>query len=247
MDALYALASEAQAARDRGRRARDRLVVEGQDDRQLRRHLRVELPSQQEHHDDRRRRAGGQRRARGARPSRCCASTASAACPTARATSGDAGGKFNLPDVNAAVGLRQLAQLHGVQRQAARARRALLRALSHRSAVRAAASRLPAATRPATAGTCSRRCCRCPTLASHAPGLSRSDGGARHRHRRLVRGGAPCDSVPALRLSSRRPAAHRAHRRHDRDPAAVPDDDGRRRRPRVRRVRGDPGRASQVR
>ena len=71
-----------------------------------------------------------------------------------------AGGKFNLPDVNAAIGLRQLAQLGRVQREAARARRALLRALPHRPAVRAAASRLPAATRPATAGTCSRRCCR---------------------------------------------------------------------------------------
>ena len=172
--------------------------------------------------------------------SRRCASTASRACPTARATSRSPAASSTCPTSTRAIGLRQLAQLPAFNARAARSPRATSSAsrtdppceLPHRG--------YPATT-TATAGTCSRCCCRLTRLDAHAPGSSAT------RWRRAA-------SAPACRTrrctwprSFRRFGYHRGDlphteriARHDRDAAAVSRDDRRRRRPRVRRVRRGP-------
>ena len=92
-----------------------------------------------------------------------CASTASSACPTARATSSVPGAKYNFSDVSARLGLEQLAAPGRVVPRARAPRAPLLRAAS-RATTSSRPRRCRRATIPATAGTCSRCCCRSPQL-----------------------------------------------------------------------------------
>ena len=81
--------------------------------------------------------------ARGARASRRCASTASRACPTARATSTCRAASPTSP-TSRRLGLRAAgARSTAFNARRARASRALLRAPAHATALRAAAPRLP--------------------------------------------------------------------------------------------------------
>ena len=146
--------------------------------RRVRRPRHVQLPSEQEHDVDRGRRA---RRAtmppkRGA--SRCCASTASSACPTARATSRSPAASSTCPTSTRASALAQLARLPAVPRAAAHARRALFRALRDRARVRAAAAarrrRRPVVEHVLRAAAARRD-------AHLAQGVPRRARGARHR------------------------------------------------------------------
>ena len=119
---------------------------------------------EQEHHVDRGRRAGAWATSAKRARSRCCASTASPTCPTARATSRWPAASSTCRTSMPRSACAQLAQLPGIQRQAARARP---RATSSASApIRRASCRIRAtpATKRATAGTCSRRCFRLPQL-----------------------------------------------------------------------------------
>ena len=116
-----------------------------------------------------------------------------------------AGGKFNLPDVNAAVGLRQLARLPEFNAK----RRALVARYFARFRTDPPCE-LPHPGYPGDEAGHSWNMF-APLLPLRgprdiAPGVSRSAGGARHRHRRVLRGRASRDGVPPLRLSSRRPA-----------------------------------------
>ncbi len=80
----------------------------------------LQLPPEQEHDDHRRRRARDPRSGGVPADRARCAFTASSTAQTATWTSIEAGGKYNLTDVAACVGLAQLAQLDGFIRAAAR-------------------------------------------------------------------------------------------------------------------------------
>ena len=122
-------------------RARDRHVVEGQGARELRRHLRMELPSEQEHDDDRRRGAGlGDERE--PPPSRRCASTASAALPDGTRDVRDRGRQVQ-PERRRRRSRTAPAARRSEFNANDGARRTVLRALSYRSAVRAVLPRIP--------------------------------------------------------------------------------------------------------
>ncbi len=155
--------------------------------RQLRRHRHVQLPSEQEHDDDRGRRARRQRCRRSQDASKRCAFTASSCLPDGTRDVAFPGGKFNLPDVNARVGLAQLAQLDAFTGRAARAGRALFRALRAPIPPACCRTAVTPATRRATAGTCSRRCCRSTAMSLSRAGIPRRARRAGHRHRRIVR------------------------------------------------------------
>ena len=140
-DRLYAIASAAPAARDRGRGAGHRRATGPARDRQLRRSRVVQLPRQQEHHHRRRRRAwccNDEAEARRCRAAAAAGRRRAAANWTAW-TSTLAGGKFNLTDIAARIGLGQLPALDAFTAAPARAGATLLRAL--RSRARAASCR----------------------------------------------------------------------------------------------------------
>ena len=210
MDALYAL-----AAQHRLRVIEDAALAigsswKGKPHRQLRRHLRVQLPPQQEHHHDRGRRAGRQRRARGAR-------RRGAALPRHHAPA------------------RRHARRRGGRRQVQpdRRQRRGRPARSSRGCRRStrSAARSPRATSSASAPT-RRASCRIPGYAGDEAGHSwhmfapllplpelaisrqrvpRRAGGARHRHRHVVRGRAPGHRLSAASAisaaTSRTPSA----------------------------------------
>ena len=165
-----------------------------------------------------------------------------ATCPTARATSRSRAASSTCPTSTRAIGVAQLAQLPEFLAHAARAGRALLRALRDRPAVRAAAARRATAT--ASRGTCSRVLLPLAADDDHAPAVSRRARGARasapaYRTRRST-----CHARPPLRLPataiSRRPSASRAKRvTLPLHPAMT----RRRRRPRLRRGRRRSSRA----
>ena len=165
MDALYALAARARPARDRGRGAGDRLVVARAPHRQLRRHLR-----RFSFHPNKNMTTieGGalvvQRRARGrARRGAALPRHRAAARRHARRRRSPAASS-TCPTSTRAIGLAQLARLPTFNAAPrARSSRATSRASrpTRRACCRTAAT---PATRPATAGTCSRRCCRSTAL-----------------------------------------------------------------------------------
>ena len=115
---------------------------------------------------------------------------------------------------------RAAAAPRGIQRPAARAGRALLRAVGHGGAAAPAGARR----RRATAGTCSRRCCRCRSCAITRARVHGGHEGARHRRRRALPGDPPVQLLPRARLPRRPVPERRAHRARDRDAAAVPGD-----------------------
>ena len=166
--------------------------------------------------------------ARGGRWSSGCASTASRACPTARATSSAPGGKYNLSDVSARLGLAQLARLDEWCRARERLAHALLR--------------LPRGRRPAHARSACRRATnpgpqlehvhRAPAAGrdgDHAQGVHRRDAARRHRHRRLLRGDPPHLALPRQGLARGAVPGLRAHRPRDGHAAALSRDDASRR------------------
>ena len=144
------------------------------------------------------------------------------------------GGKFNLPDVNARIGVAQLARLPEFLAPAPRPRRPLLRALRHRSRLRAAAA--AGRRRRPVVEHVERAAAARPTDAD-AQGVPRRARSAGHRQRRIVRGAAPHHARPQLRLPRRRFPGDGAHRAGDGDAATAPGDDGRRHRSRLRRRR----------
>ncbi len=174
MDALYALAQAPQAARDRGRRAGDRLVVAGP----------AASAASATSSCSASIRTRTSRRSRAARWSSTTSDEAGAVETLrfhgiARLPDGTrdvvvAGGKFNLPGrERARSACGQLARLARVQCAAARrwwpaTSRAF--APTRRASFR---TRGIPATRPDTAGTCSRRCCRSPTSRSPARNSAR--------------------------------------------------------------------------
>ena len=218
MDALYALARAARAARDRGRGARDRLAVEGTQHRRVRRPRDIQLPSEQEHDDDRGRRARRQRRRARRSASTRCASTASPTCPTARATSRFPAASSTCPTSTRGSASRQLARLP----EFLATRRALVERYFERFATDPPCV-LPPRPRAGDGQSWNMFSVLLPldrlTLTRKA--VPRRARRARHRHRRIVRGAAPVHAGPALRLHGRRLSEHRAHRARDRDAAAA--------------------------
>ena len=220
MDALYALARAARPARDRGRRAGAGLALAGQQRRRARRYRHLQLSSEQEH----------RRRSKAARwssttttrrsASRRCAFTASATCPTARATS-----RFPAASSTCRTSTRgsALRSSRGCRSSCATRRAlvgALFRALRDRSR-RACCRRGPRRGRRPFLEHVLRRCCRSTGMTIDRNGVPRRDGGARHRHRCIVRSAASVHARPALRLPRRRVSERRAHRARDRDAAAA--------------------------
>ena len=221
MDRLYAIADRAPAARHRGCRAGHRLRLARPADRQLRRPGVLQLPPQQEHHHHR----GG--RVSGGSPEELKAIELHRWHGQSK-TGADgfdtlfAGGKSNLSDVAAAVGLGQLRRLEdfNARRRALAARYFELWGQDAPCACRSAAMR-------GTTGTCSRRCCRWRSCASRAPQFmeqmeARGIGvgvhyPAIHLFSGLSRAGLPRRAVPE----------RRAHRPRNRDAAAVPGDGAR--------------------
>ena len=161
----------------------------------------VQLSSEQEHDDDRGRRARGQRRTPRPSASTRCASTASPIVADRTRDVAFPGGKFNLPDVNARIGVAQLARLPAFL--------ATRRALAERYFERFATDPpcvlppRPRATATASRGTCSACCCRLPRMAISRQAVPRRARRARHRHRRIVRGAAPVHARPPLRRTAK--------------------------------------------
>ena len=233
LDRLYALAATARPARGRGRGAGLRRALGRARDRQLRRPRSLQLPGQQEHHLRRRRLPGAERRGRSRRVERLRLQGVGALPASTAWTSSAWGGKSNMTDIAAAIGLGQLRQHRRVHRAGAPAGAALLRALATGSAL---GFELPPADTGSTAtGTCSSCCCRA-TL--------RRD--ARRVHAGMKRAAASASACTTPRCICSRctarmgwregmfPDAEDIGRTHP-DAAAVPGDDRRRRRSRLRR------------
>ena len=144
------------------------------------------------------------------------------------------GGKFNLPDVNARIGVAQLAQLPSFLAT----RRALVARYFERFATDPPCV-LPPRPRDGDGQSWNMFSVLLP-LAEMA--ISRQEFRAaldarRHRHRRIVRG-APLEHARSpLRVQGRRLSGHRADRARNGDAAAARGDDGRRRGSRLRRGR----------
>ncbi len=141
------------------------------------------------------------------------------------------GGKFNLPDVNARIGVAQLAQL-----PAFLARR---RALVDRYFERFASDPpcvLPPRPRAGDGQSWNMFSVLLPLDPDdvHAQGVPRRARGAGHRHGRVVRGAPPVHAGPPPWLPGRRSSGDRADRGRDRDAAAARRHDRRRRGPRLR-------------
>ncbi len=134
------------------------------------------------------------------------------------------GGKFNLPDVNARIGVAQLARLP----EFLATRRALVERYFERFATDPPCV-LPPRPRDGDGQSWNMFSVLLPLdrLSITRKAVSRRARGARHRHRRIVRGAPPLHARPPLRLQGRRFPGDRADRARDRDAAAARRHDGR--------------------
>ena len=137
------------------------------------------------------------------------------------------GGKYNLTDVAARVGLGQLPQLERFTAQAPRARARLLRRVRRRRGGQA--RRRPAGRRTSrtATGTCSRSRCRSRSSGSTRAGFMARDEGARHRHGRALSGDPSVHAVSRARLQGRHVPACGALRRDHGHAAALHADERR--------------------
>ena len=149
---------------------------------------------------------------------RRCASTASRCCRTARATSRSPAASSTCP-TSTRASASPARPPAGIPRDAARARRTLLRALAR--PIPRACCRRDRPTATANRGTCGACCCRSTGLAMTRLQFRDALEARGHRHRRIVRGAAPLHAGPHASATRRRLPEHRADRARDGDAAAL--------------------------
>ncbi len=144
------------------------------------------------------------------------------------------GGKFNLPDVNARIGVEQLARLPAFLAT----RRALAGRYFERFPTEPACV-LPPRPTDGDGQSWNMFSVLLPLAGDGdlAPGISRRARRKRHRHRRVVRSAPLVHARSTLRIQGGRPSGHRADRARNGDAAAACGDDERRRGSRLRRDR----------
>ena len=144
------------------------------------------------------------------------------------------GGKFNLPDVNARIGVAQLERLPAFLA----ARRALVDRYFERFIVEPACVLPPRPRRRRRAIVEHVEHAAAARPPRNQPArIPRRDGVPRDRHRCIVRGAAPVHARPPLRWQRRGLSQHRAHRARNGHAAAACGNERRRRRSRLHRGR----------